>query len=293
MDSRNETYSRQCRFLDETYSRSLYGAFIAAFADYVMPFDLSEQQFRNHIVLNAVDLASSVGIIEDESLVGFTINGFGKWNGRQTVYDAGTGVLPEFRRRGMGLLMFDVMIPNFKDRGIEQYLLEVVTTNKNAISMYEKLGFGKTRTLSLLELGGQANFGHDAQIDIELRDIDDPDWDLLQSFWDGDPSWQNSVAAVERSRAQKRFIGAFHQNDCLGYIVFAANSGRIAQIAVDPNYRGLGIGSLLLKKLLSENDPTARPQVVNIDRSLHEAMAFFENRGFKTKLSQFEMIMAI
>ncbi|MBP7375022.1 MAG: GNAT family N-acetyltransferase [Pyrinomonadaceae bacterium] len=293
MDSRNETYSRQWRFMDETYFLSLYDAFIAAFADYVMPFDLSEQQFRNHIVLNAVDLASSVGIIEGEKLVGFTINGFGKWNGRQTVYDAGTGVLPEFRRRGMGLTMFDVMMPIFKDRGIEQYLLEVVTTNKNAISMYEKLGFGKTRTLSLLELSGQANLAPDALIDIELRDIDDPDWDLLQTFWDGDPSWQNSILAVKRSLLQKRFIGAFHENDCLGYIIFAANSGRIAQIAVDQNYRGLGIGSLLLKKLLSESDPTARPQVVNIDRSLHEAMAFFENRGFKTKLSQFEMIRAI
>ena len=293
MDSRNETYSRQCRFLDETYFLSLYNAFIAAFADYVMPFDLSEPQFRSHIVLNAVDLASSVGIIEDEKLIGFTINGFGHWNGRRTVYDAGTGVLPEFRRRGLGLTMFDVMMPIFKDRGIEQYLLEVITTNKKAISMYEKLGFLGTRTLSLLELNTNVNFGPDALIDIELRDIEVPEWDLLQTFWDGDPSWQNSISAIERSRPQKRIVGAFHNGDCLGYIVYSANSGRIAQIAVDPNSRGLGIGSLLLKKLISDIDPDAKPQVVNIDRSLHEAMRFFENRGFSTKLSQFEMIRAI
>jgi len=293
MDSRNETYSRQCRFLDETYFLTLYEAFIAAFADYVMPFDLSVQQFGNHMLLTAVDLESSVGVIEDEKLIGFTINGFGQWNGRRTVYDAGTGVLPEFRRRGLGLTMFDVMMPIFKDRGIEQYLLEVITTNKKAISMYEKLGFGKTRTLSLLELSADANFGPDVLIDIKLRDIEVPDWDLLQTFWDGDPSWQNSLSAIERSRPQKRIVGAFHNGDCLGYIVYSANSGRIAQIAVDPNYRGLGIGSLLLKKLISDLDPDAKPQVVNIDRSLHEAMRFFENRGFSTKLSQFEMIRAI
>lgn len=293
MDSRNETYSRQCRFLDETYFLPLYDAFIAAFADYVMPFDLSELQFRNHMVLTAVDLDSSVGVIEDERLIGFTINGFGQWNGRRTVYDAGTGVLPEFRRRGIGLSMFDVMMPIFKDRGIEQYLLEVITTNKNAISMYEKLGFGKTRTLSLLELSTDVNFGPDALIDIDLRDIEAPEWDLLQSFWDGDPSWQNSISAIERSRHHKSFVGAFHKDDCLGYIVYSANSGRISQIAVDQNYRGLGIGSVLLKKLLSETDSDAKPQVVNIDRSLSEAMTFFENRGFKTKLNQFEMIRAI
>ena len=293
MDSRNETYSRQCRFLDETYFLTLYDAFVAAFADYVMPFDISEQQFRNHIVLNAVDLASSVGIIEDGKLVGFTINGFGTWNGRRTVYDAGTGVLPEFRRRGLGLTMFDVMLPIFKGRGIEQYLLEVITTNKSAISMYERLGFCKARTLSLLELNQDANIGSDALIDIQLRDIDEPEWDLLQTFWDGDPSWQNSVSAIERTRHQKRFVGAFHKDDCLGYIVYSANTGRIAQIAVDQNYRGLGIGSLLLRTLLNEVDADTKPQVVNIDRSLREAMAFFENRGFKTRLSQLEMIRAI
>lgn len=293
MDSRNETYSRQCQFLDETYFLAVYDAFVAAFADYVMPFDLSEQQFRNHIALNAVDLKSSVGMIEDENLVAFTLNGFGLWNGRRTVYDAGTGVLPEFRRRGLGLTMFDVMLPIFKDRGYEQCLLEVVTTNENAVSMYEKLGFGKTRTLSLLELNGEVKFGPDAMIAVELRDIDHPDWELLQTFWDGDPSWQNSASAIERSRLNKRFIGAFHEDDCLGYIVYSSNNCRIAQMAVDPNYRGLGIGSLLLKKLLVEHSGDSAPQVVNIDRSLHEAMTFFENRGFKTKLSQFEMIRAI
>lgn len=293
MDSRNETYSRQCRFLDETYFLTVYEAFIAAFADYVIPFDLSVQQFRNHIILNAVDLASSVGIIEDDEIIGFTINGLGQWNGRRTVYDAGTGVLPNYRRRGLGVSMFDVMMPIFKERGFEQYLLEVITTNKNAISMYEKLGFINTRKLSLLELNTKANLVTDALMDVDLRDIDVPDWNLLQTFWDGDPSWQNSISAIERSRSQKRFIGAFFQDDCLGYIVYSANTGRIAQIAVDPNYRGLGIGSLLLKRLICECTSDAKPQVVNIDRSLHETMTFFENRGYTTKLSQFEMIRSI
>ncbi len=293
MDSRNETYSQECRFLDETYFLTVYNAFIAAFADYVIPFDLSKTQFRNHLVLNAVDLTSSVGMIQGETLVGFTLNGFGRWNGRNTVYDAGTGVLPDFRRRGLGLTMFDVIMPIFKDRGVEQYLLEVITTNKNAISMYQKLGFGKTRTLSLLELSGEVKFGPDALIDIELRDIDVADWDLFQTFWDGDPSWQNSIPAIERSHHNKRFVGAFHNGDCLGYVIYSLNNGRIAQIAVHPNFRGLGVGSLLLKKLISEYDADLKPQVINIDRSVHEAMSFFKNRGFTTKLSQFEMIRAI
>ena len=293
MDTRNETYSQQCLFLDETYFLKLYNAFIAAFSDYVMPFDLTEQQFRNHIVLNAVDLSSSVGMIEGDELIGFTLNGFGNWHGVNTVYDAGTGVLPEFRRRGLSKVMFDIMTPIFKDRGIEQWLLEVITTNEKAIGLYKKLGFNTSRTLSLLHCEGELSFYADAPVNIELRDIHEPDWGLLKTFWDGEPSWQNSIDALTRSRMNKRFIGAFHGEDCLGYIVFSTNFARLAQIAVDRNYRGLGICSLLLKKMLEENLEDGTPQIINIDHSILEAMTFFKNRGFTTKLSQFEMTMKI
>ena len=230
MDTRNETNSQQCRFLDETYFLKLYNVFIAAFSDYVMPFELTEQQFRNHIVLNAVDLSLSVGVIDEEKLIGFTLNGFGMWLGVNTVYDAGTGVLPEFRRRGLSKTMFDIMTPVFKDRGVEQWLLEVITTNEKAIGLYKKLGFYTSRTLSLLQPESELSFHADSPVDIVLRDIHEPDWSLLRTFWNGEPSWQNSIDALSRSRMNKRFIGAFHGDDCLGYIVFSTNFARLAQI---------------------------------------------------------------
>jgi len=293
MDTRNETYSRQCRFLDDSYSLALYEAFIAAFSDYVMLFDLTEQQFRNHIILNAVDLNSSVGMMQAERLIGFTLNGFGEWNGISTVYDAGTGVRPEYRRLKLGTQMFDVMTPIFRDRGIKQYLLEVITENKNAIGLYEKLGFYTSRTLSLLHCENRLIVGETDPEGIEVRDVSEPDWTLFKSFWDGGPSWQNSIEAIDRSRMNKSFLGAYRGEDCLGYIVFSRPFGRIAQIAVDRNFRGLGVGSLLLKAMIAETSDDSTPQVINIDRSMDESMTFFANRGFTEKLSQFEMIREI
>ncbi len=155
MDSRNETSLRNYRFLNETYFARLYDAFILAFSDYVIPFVLTEAQFRNHIILNAVDLSSTIGCVESDKLVGFSLNGFGKWNEKSTVYDAGTGVIPEFRRQGISGKMFDLMLPIFKEQGIEQFLLEVVTNNNPAVDLYEKLGFHKTRELALLQCEGK------------------------------------------------------------------------------------------------------------------------------------------
>ncbi len=285
----NETSARDCRFLDESYFEELYHAFLYAFSDYVMPFDLSEEQFRSHIVTNGVDLSRSVGCFRDGRLIGFTMNGFGMWNGVPTVYDAGTGVFPEYRRQGFGVVMFEKMLAEFAGQGYRQCLLEVITTNDKAVGLYRKLGFQTTRRLGLLHCPGELKFDDLAAEPIELRDVGTPDWEYYRSFWDGEPSWQNMPEAIDRSRDKKRFIGAYRGETCVGYIVFSSKVGRVAQLAVAPEYRRRGIGRQLMTAMIDEMAADYVPQVINIDCSIESANAFFEHRGFTEKLAQYEM----
>jgi ribosomal protein S18 acetylase RimI-like enzyme len=290
MDEANKTVLRRCRFLSQEHFPQLYAAFIEAFSDYVIPFALSEAQFRNHIALNAVDLERSVGCEENGRLVGFSLNGFGMWHGRITVYDAGTGVIHSFRRLGISRDMFEMMIPIFTESGVEQFLLEVVTTNAGAVALYENLGFRTARTLALLqrdqrmETAGLRRAG-----DVEVREITEPNWLELRSFWSGEPSWQNSVEAVERSRAHKRILGAFTDDECVGYIVFSSPFGRIAQLAVHPGHRRRGLATALVAAMQAETADGFSMQVINIDKHLTDAMAFFDRLGFYERVSQFEM----
>ncbi len=293
MDSIHETGGLECRFLRESHFGELHRAFLTAFSDYVMPFDLTEVQFRNHIVLNAVDLERSVGLFDHGRIIGFTLNGFGEWKGIQTVYDAGTGVFPDFRRRGLSHWMFQLMLSQFKENDHRQYLLEVITENHKAIGLYHKLGFETIRTVSLLHCPGEMKFHPNPINEVELRAIERPDWKLLRIFWDGEPSWQNSTEAIDRSRTKKRFEGAFLDGRCIGYIVYSANAGRVAHIAVDPSFRGRGVASRLLQSMKADMGADFVPQVINIDRTITSAMNFFENRGFSEKLSQFEMLRPI
>ena len=293
MDIGNETFSKECRFLDNEYFQSLYDAFTEAFSDYVIPFALTETQFRNHINLTGVDLERTVGCFEKGRIVGFSLNGFGDWEGRQTVYDAGTGVVPDQRRRGVSESMFSMMLPEFKDAGIEQCLLEVITTNTGAISLYEKLGFQKKRQLALLQCDQKILDSRENAPEIETREIDDPDWGHLQTFWDGKPSWQNSIAAVKRSQGMKRIIGAFENGECVGYIVFSAKFGRIAQMAVRRESRRRGIGTTLVRAVQKAMVDGYSMQVINIDTSIYDAMRFFINRGFYERLNQYEMLKTI
>jgi ribosomal protein S18 acetylase RimI-like enzyme len=292
MDKGNETAFRQCRFLNEGYFDQLYSAFSLAFSDYVIPFALTEQQFRNHLNLTAVDLKRTVACVKDERIVGFSLNGFGIWDGKRTAYDAGTGVIPGHRRQGISEEMFRVMLPEFERAGVEQILLEVITTNTNAIKLYEKLGFRAGRLLALLQRDEPLEVKADPQ-DIQLRPIEKLDWAVLSSFWDSSPAWQNSSAAIERSTKLKRVVGAFTGERCLGYVIFSEKFGRIAQLAVDRDFRRRGIGTALLGAVQGQTVEGYSLQVINIDTTLKDAMAFFEEHGFYQRLNQHEMIKTL
>lgn len=290
MANGNGTSLPDCRFLSENDFSQLYKAFIEAFSDYVIPFALTKEQFRNHLSLNAVDLDRTIACFEQERIVGFSLNGFGLWNGRSTAYDAGTGVVPGRRRRGLSRAMFDILLRQFGENGIEQFLLEVVTTNTAAVGLYNKLGFRPVRELALLQCDGGLQAAAPGPANLEIREIGEPDWDHLCTFWDGQPSWQNSAAAIGRSPKTRCILGAFLGGSCLGYLAFSAGVGRVAQIAVDKDNRGRGIGSALVREMHAQTADGFSMQVINIDKSLEAAIRFFIKRGFYERLAQHEMI---
>jgi ribosomal protein S18 acetylase RimI-like enzyme len=128
------------RLLTTADFEALYRCFLEAFSDYQVDMQMSVEQFQQRMVHDRVELESSVGAFEDERMIGFYMNGRGVWDGEQTAYDAGTGVVPDRRRRGIAAELFDFMVPQLKKRGITQYLLEVLTSNERAVALYRKIG---------------------------------------------------------------------------------------------------------------------------------------------------------
>ncbi len=169
-------------------------------------------------------------------------------------------------------------------------MLEVVTTNTAALNLYGKLGYSTVRELALLQSDGGINAPYAPPQNIDIRDIDEPNWAALTSCWDGHTSWQNSVDAVTRSRGVKRILGAFLDGKCIGYIVFSSKFGRAAQLSVSKDHRRRGIGTALVTAMQKETADGFSMQVINVDKSLTEAMSFLRNRGFYERLSQYEMI---
>lgn len=286
---RNQTASRQCRFLRDTHLDQLFETFNEAFSDYALPSTLTETQFRQHLDTNGVDVCRSVGCFDGDKMIGFSLNGFGEWNHLQTVYDAGTGVIPDKRRQGISNAIFNFMLPVLKADGVEQFLLEVITTNEPAINLYKKLGFEIGRELALFKSETFENPDEQTRDRFELREMSEANWSLFESFWDAQPSWQNSPASIARVPDSKRIVGAFAGDVCVGYVIYSKVMGGVAQLAVDKPHRNRGIASALLAHVQNTRNPEHDVRIVNADTSLTGAMRFFARRGFGEIVRQFEM----
>jgi ribosomal protein S18 acetylase RimI-like enzyme len=272
------------RLLTAADFSTLYECFLVAFSDYLVDMQMSEQEFAQRLARDGVQLEMSAAAFDGESMVAFYMNGYGEWQGKQTAYDAGTGVIPHYRSRGVAKGLFAFVVSRLKERSVSQYLLEVLTTNERAVALYRKLGFVEIRRLAVLR-SQKALEPLDDLAGVEISPIEEPDWKLFQTFWDGYPSWQNSIAAVERVPNKRVITVAYVDGRCVGYGIVFSPAANLMQLAVAPAYRRKGIGSRILRALSGAETL----KVNNIDEELKGTLAFFEANGFKVVLEQFEM----
>jgi len=249
---------------------------------------MTEEQFEQRVKRDGVELELSAGAFDGERMIGFYMNGRGLWHGQETAYDAGTGVVLNHRRRGVAIELFGFMAPRLKERGIRQYLLEVLTSNERAAALYRKLGFQETRTLAVVRSNEVLKPLADVE-GVTIRRMDEPDWDAFCAYWDGEPSWQNSPDAVERIRNQCEIVGAFVDENCVGYGIVFKPSGILMQLAVAQEFRRKGIGRRLLALL--SGDKILKTN--NVDEKLKGTLEFYKACGFEIVLRQFEMVKGL
>lgn len=279
------------RFLRKEDFSEVHKTFLEAYSDYIIKFQLTEKQLENHIAQNAVRLDESIGAFAEEKMIGVTLNGVGFWDGKETVYDAGTGVIPDFRKKGAGRAMFDYMMPIFKEKGIKQLLLEVISINDKAVRLYKKIGFEETRRLVFFEQNG--DFVERRMENLEIREIEETDWRFFNTFRDCKPSWQNSDESIERMLSAKVVFGAFLHEKLVGYGVVFPRSGTIVQLGVDKNYRRRGIASNILSEIRKRVAENTKLRFSNVDDSLEGIGEFMQKCGFKEFISQFEMVRTL
>lgn len=266
----------------------LLTAINGAFADYIVPFQLDASLLELKIRGEDILMDWSVGVFDGIQLIAFILHGMREIGGSNVIYNAGTGVLPAYRGRGLVVEMYRFMQPYFKAHHVKKLLLEVIESNLPAIRAYEKNGFVKGR--KLLCFGGELDVNAGALSGriqpIHIQSIHDFSWDILQSFWDVKPSWQNRIGGIEL--IQLKGLGAFIGSDLVGYILFNLSNKRIYQIAVAKQHRRKGIATQLLSELKAHVS-SAKVQITNVDEKASNLRLFLQRQGLINTINQIEM----
>jgi len=272
----------------------IHEAFAKAFADYVEPFDLTYEQLKYMIERRGYNPDISLGAFNGDELVAFTLNGIGDWNGELTAYDTGTGTIKEFRKRGIASRIFNESLPILRENNVTQYLLEVIKTNTAAFDLYKKAGFEVTREFDYF-----ASTKNKIKIDpinlnenFQIREIKNPDWNELKSFWDFEPSWQNSIDSIKRKKDYFKILGIFNGEKIAGYGIVEKYSGDFPQLAIAKEHRRKGLATALFEKLFNYNE-NVEVRIINSDATCTSFKKFAESINLPAGLGQYEMIMKI
>ena len=265
-------------------TKDILNVFNESFSDYFIPFQLTEKQLASKMLADKVNLNLSVGVFENGILIAFILHGFDKINGEKIIYNGGTGVIPKKRGLGLTKQMYHFILPVLKEKGINKLFLEVITENIQAIKSYKKSNYKVER--ELLCYKGEISISK-VNNNLEINKLQDYNWNLMQSFWDISPTWQNSNNVVNELRNTNISLGAYIKNQLVGYIIYNPNNKRLQQIAINKNFRQQKIASTLIWKLIEEYGSTF--SIINVDKGSKPINAFLQKIGFEKNLEQLEM----
>ncbi|GAA0064848.1 GNAT family N-acetyltransferase [Clostridium sporogenes] len=270
----------------------LHETFLNAFSDYQVKMDLPILKFQYMLQRRGYVAKASIGAFNDETLVGFVLNGVRNWDGKLTAYDTGTGVIETYRKQGITSNMLLNVRQLFKEMGVEQYLLEVIQSNTSALQLYKKQGFKILRDFECFHLD-KNKYNPITTYKVEhVNTINSNDWRELTEFWDFVPSWQNSIDSI--NVVSDAFIYSIVRLDdnIVGYGVIDKKTGDIPQIAVNKNYRRKGIARSILTDLM-KNTESYNINVINVDGESRSMKDFLLKLGFECGVSQYEMILKL
>lgn len=278
--------------LENTSIEVLQQAFVKAFSDYQVKIDMPVSKLALMLKRRGYDPEISIGAFDDEMLVGFVLNGLRNWNGEQTAYDTGTGVIREYRKQGITSRMISNTMKLFDKNGISQYLLEVIQANTAALRLYQKQGFKISRDLLCFQIDRDKYEPAASYKTERIDNIDQTLWTQLKAFWDVKPSWQNSIDSI--NAVQDAFLYSIIHIDgkIAGYGIIEKATGDIPQLAVDKDYRHRKVASSILADLIKSTESN-KISILNVDGKYETAKDFLLKQGFQSYVDQYEMILKL
>jgi len=276
--------------LNKISFEQLANCFNKAFSDYIVPVSVTSEYLKYRSKRQLIDFNLSYGAFAGDDLVGLVLIGVSESSEGKRLYNGGTGVIPEYRGRGLTKQIFSEVLTKARiDNSISGLSLEVIKGNDRALKIYEEIGFNAIRTLNFYS--GYIKLNSDKNIQgILIRDFDLKEVEQLIPLWDFIPAWENGWDAIWNVKDTYRYLGAYKDHELVGYIVINPENGYIPQFFVKKSCRKRGIGSLIFQQAM---DLSSKLVINNVDYNALEVNELLLKLGLKLTVQQYEMHMEL
>lgn len=256
----------------EVGARDLTRAFNQAFLDYIVEVNFTVPAFLEYIHRNVLDLDRSYVAIEDGYIVGVLLcgdDGTFTWN-------AGMGVHPKWRRRGVGTGLLDAWLQSAAATGCTRALLEVIQENEVARRLYASRGF---REMAVFR-GYEGSPGWRPGETLPPGNVAETTPRELVPVYRTGHSWQKRPQVLER-------LTGFRAMRCTApgdpaYIVFDRRGPILYVFDLTPNE----VGRALLEHVAREEGPGTIRMLNAVDKGEEE---FYRSLGFRPWITNIEM----
>lgn len=273
--------------LEQTPLEQIVFAMNTSFSDYVIPLQLNLEQLKFKIAAEDIDLKLSIGVFEGEELVAVMLHALREKNGLKIAYNAGTGVVPHHRRKGLVGKMYEALRPKLETLKINELTLEVIETNSGAVKAYEKEGYVINRRL--VSFAGSFKKPEGATLPLTIVKRNSIDHEKFKLFWEISPSWQSEFKSIENIMENHSILEASLNGKIVGHLIFNPTRARIVQIAVAPEMRRQGVGTALVSEMCALIN-LKEISIYNIDEASISSLSFFKKLSLKPHVAQLEMV---
>jgi GNAT superfamily N-acetyltransferase len=257
----------------------LASVFNQAFSDYMIEVFFTQNSLREYVRRHGLDLDRSIVVGAEGFLVGLLLCG----SDGSTTWNAGMGVHPNWRRKGLGSELLDEWLVASRNAGLRRALLEVIKQNLVATNMYLSRGFREVRAYQGFE--GRPTWSRTPPVHpdhMETVDIED----LVPVYRQGH-SWQKRPDVLKR---MVNFIALRMKEDLAphggGYLIYENVGGLMYVFDLTPNEAGRA----LLEHAVRKEVPRLI-RVVNAIDLVEED--FYRKLAFRPWIRNVEMVTVL
>lgn len=264
--------------------------------NYPQPFFVSTEGLKDLIYFLNISPAFSFLGIRDKEPVGVVLNCINEAE-KGIVYTFFWGVVPQYRsfRRcevPVALELAKENIRFFQKAGFPNLRCTVLEKNRIAVNSLFKLNFRKVRRLFCLRMEEMRIERMSNQFEITECSLEKV-IGLSGEFHKVQPSWEREIPQLKKLglKNPQSFVATFN-GDILGFIIFSHQGSKciIEDLRLVDGDKQKSVGRSLLNHMF-ESAGCIRAEVNNIPEDEESLLQFYEDSGFDTYCSLYEMVL--